>query len=718
MNLEAGGQIKHYRLVEKLGQGGMGIVWKASDLKLERDIAIKFLLDGYVNNPAHKELFEQEARAAAALRHPNIVTIHSVEEVDGRIFFTMEYIDGLPLSRYIVPGGIPLKRFLQIAVPLAAAVAAAHEQGIIHRDLKPGNIMIGQEGILKILDFGLARSFKAFAGAGRDAETLPFILDSELSGTIGYMSPEQIRGETIDRRVDLFALGVVLFELATGTLPFAASSAADMIVAILESDPLSAVELNPTLPKTLQRALYRCLEKDVRYRMESARELLLALEELQGRETSVAASDLPAIAVLPFADMSREKDQAYFCEGIAEEIINALCRVEHLRVASRIAAFQFGDCDLDPREIGRLLRVETLLEGSVRKSGNRLRITAQLIDTSKGFHRWSEAYDREADDIFEIQEEIARAIVRALRVTLGTAERSDPDMSFTAHAQAHDYYLRGRSFYYRYDKRDVAFAQQLFRKAAELDPTYALAHAGIADCLSYEYLYTERSDDIRGRALEAGRRAVELGPDSAQAQASFALALSLGRDERAAARFEEAIRLDPDLFEARYFYARYAFALGGPDQGHPALRGGRPHSAGRLSDAAAHGPDLRRPRPCRGGAAGAEPGRGAGRRATRAQSRRLPRPLHGRQRTGRDGRDRRAGWSGRAGPGPWRPDDSMALYNLGCIYSLAGEADEALGCLERAVALGLTQRGWYEHDSNLDPLRTLPRFQALLAGLP
>lgn len=717
MNLESDVQLNHYRLIEKLGQGGMGVVWKARDLKLERDIAIKFLLDTYSNNPTQKALFEQEARAAAALRHPNIVTIHSVEEADGRVFFTMEYVDGLPLSRYISTGGIPLQRFLEIAVPLTAAVAAAHEQGIIHRDLKPGNILIGKDGSLKILDFGLARSFKPFAGAGRDAETLPFLLDSDLSGTIGYMAPEQIRGETIDCRVDLFALGVVLFELATGTMPFAAASAADMIVAILESDPLSAVELNPAFPRALQRILHRCLEKDVRYRMESAKELLLGLEELQGRESSSAAAELPAIAVLPFADMSREKDQAYFCEGIAEEIINALCRIEHLRVASRIASFQFGDCDLGPREIGRLLRVETLLEGSVRKSGSRLRITAQLIDAGKGFHRWSETFDREAGDIFVIQEEIARAVVRALRVTLGPAEKGELVKTFTSHSQAYDLYLRGRSFYYRYNKRDVAFALQLFRKAAELDPGYALAHAGIADCLSYDYLYAERNDALRERALEAGRKAVELGPGSAQAQASYALALSLGRNERAAAHFDEAIRLDPDLFEARYFYARYAFALGDSakaiglyeeavrirpdDYQSPLLMAQIYDDLGRTEEA-------KRAR-----------SRGVKLVAERLElnpddNRALYMGANGLVALGETARGLE--WAGRARS--LAPDEPMVLYNLGCIYSLAGATEEALGCLERAVSLGLTQRGWYEHDSNLDPLRALPRFQALLAGLP
>ncbi len=715
MELASGVQLGHYRLIEKLGQGGMGVVWKARDLKLGRDIAIKFLTPDIANTPEKRRLFEREARAAASLHHANIVTIHSVEEAEGLVFLTMELIDGLPLNRAIDPGGMALPRLLEVAIPLAGAVAAAHEQGIVHRDLKPANVMIGPGDVLKILDFGLARSAKPLASREGSDETLTAVLDSDLSGTIGYMSPEQIRGEAVDPRTDLFSLGALLFELATGHLPFAANNAADMIVAILESDPLPLAEFNPSLPRALQKILNRCLEKEARYRMESARELVLALEELKGKE-GTHAGDLPAIAVLPFADMSREKDQVYFCEGIAEEIINALCRVGRLRVASRIASFQFGAGDIDPREIGRLLRVEHLLEGSVRKSGTRLRITAQLIDAARGFHRWSETFDRDSGDIFEIQEEIAKAVVRALRVTLGPTEKGELVRTFTSHAQAYDFYLRGRSCYSGYGKRDVALALDMYRKAAELDPDYALAQAGIADCLAYNYLYAERKDEVRRGAQDAARRAVDLAPESALTQASFAMALSLSSDERAPAHFEAAIRLDPDLFEARYFYARYAFAAGHREKAIKLYE-----EASRIRPDDFQSPllmaqiydDLGR----------AEDSQRARRHGVQVVAERLDldpndvRALYmganglvalGEIRKGLE-------WASRARK--LAPDEPMVLYNLGCIYAMAGEVVQAFECLERAVVLGLTQRGWYEHDSNLDSLRRLPRFKALLDSL-
>ena len=552
----------NYRLLEKLGEGGMGVVWKARDLKLDRDVAVKFLPEGAVDDPERRAFFERESKAVAALSHPNIVTIFAVDEAEGTSFFTMELVDGQPLSRLVEPGGVALDRFLEIALPLAGAVAAAHARGIIHRDLKPQNIMIDATGTLKILDFGLARILLPLSRMLARDEGSTATLDADFAGTIAYMSPEQLRGLPVDHRTDLFSLGVVLFEWATGRLPFGGKTGPERIAGALKEEPMSAIDLNPRLPRSLDRILRHCLEKEPRYRMASARDLRDELETLR-LSAGEGRTGIPSIAVLPFADMSREKDQAYFCDGIAEEIINALCRVQGLRVASRTGSFQFKDTAADLREIGNRLRVESVLEGSVRKSDSRLRITVQLIEAARGFHLWSESYDREFHDVFAIQQEIAHSVVRALRVTLSPREKGALAEVPTSEVQAYDYYLRGRSFYYRYGRHDIEFALQLFSRAIELDPGYALAHAGLADCWSYIYLYSERKDAVRLQAEAAGCRAVEIAPDSAQAQASFAVALSLGpRKEEAKAAFEKAIELDPTLFEAWYFYARHVFAGG------------------------------------------------------------------------------------------------------------------------------------------------------------
>ena len=433
-----------------------------------------------------------------------------------------------------------------------------------------------------------------------------------------------------------------------------------------------------------------------------------------------AAGPAPSIAVLPFADMSQNGDQAYFCDGIAEEIISALSRIAGLRVASRTSSFRVRPPAGDSREIGRRLGVQTLLEGSVRKSGDHLRISVQLIDAVNGFHLWSERYDRQLIDIFPIQDEIAQNVVQALEITLSPAENCALRKPATHDIQAYDCYLRGRKFYYEYSPRAMEFALQMFRRAIELDANYAQAYAGLADCWSYTYLYSDRSDAVRAQADGASLKAVELDPGSAQALASRGLSLSLsGRNEEANRAFEAAIRIAPDLFEARYFYARHAFALGQlelavtqyegamrarpEDYQSPLLVAQSYDDLGRHADAAASRKQgvslaerhlLLNPDDARAQYMAAN---GLAALGERERSRRfLDRAL------------------------AIQPDDPMLRYNAGCIFAMLELPEPALDCLEKAARGGLTQRGWYLHDSNLDPLRSLPRFQELLVimGLP
>ncbi len=709
----------HYRLAEKLGVGGMGVVWKARDLKLERDVAVKFLTEGSSLAPERKAALEREARAVAALRHPNIVTIYSIDEAEGLFFYTMELIQGTPLSRITTPGGMEFDRFLSIAFPLTEAVAAAHDRGIIHRDLKPGNIMIEPDGTLKILDFGLAQVVRPVFPSAPGPEQETATVESGLSGTLCYMSPEQIRGETVDHRTDLFSFGIVLFELATGSLPFQGKTAADMISSILRDEPRSALEFNPRLPAAIDEVFRGLLEKDVRTRVAAARSLRDSLERLRRESTAGKTGGVPSVAVLPFADMSPDKNQAYFCEGIAEEIINALGRVHNLRVASRTASFPMAGkpAGADFLEIGRRLNVGTLLEGSVRKAENRLRITVQLLEAASGHQLWSEVFDREGRDIFSIQEEIARNVVRALQVALNPKEKGDLIKHSTRNVQAYDYYLRARQFYYRYTKRDIEFALQLFTRATELDPGFASAFAGLADCWSYIFLYAERKESVRRQAEAAGKRAVDLDPESAQAQASSAVALSLGgRGEEAEKLFESAVKIDPELFEAWYFYARHCFVKGETEKAirlYEEARRVRPDDYQAPLLMAQLYEEMGQP----------EKARDSQRRGIELVEARLElhpddvRALY----MGANGficlgeMERGLKWNRRARE--IAPDESMVLYNLGCNYAMAGEPDEALSCLEKAVSLGLTQKGWFAHDGNLDSLRNLPRFQELMRTL-
>jgi len=424
----------------------------------------------------------------------------------------------------------------------------------------------------------------------------------------------------------------------------------------------------------------------------------------------------PSVAVLPFSDMSKEGDQGYFCDGIAEEIINALSRVEGLWVSSRTSSFQLRR-RTDSHEAGRRLRVRTLLEGSVRKAGDRLRIGVELTDTNTGFQLWSAQYDRDLDDIFAIQEDVAQNVVRELAVTLSPGESVALRTSPTGDVRAYECYLRGRGFYYRYSPRDVRYGLELFKRATEIDPDYAQAYAGIADCWSYLYLYADRTDRVREEAMRASGRAVEMDPDSAPAQASYGLSLSLnGQDHEAEAAFATATRLNPGLFEAHYFHARHCFAKG------------------RIEEAVAHYEQAMEARPddfqspllvaqsyeALGRAAAASETRRRGIRAAERHlelnpddARAVYMAANGFVGLG-DGVRGRA-WADRALR--MAPEDPMLLYNVGCIYSMLGAIDPALDCLEGAVKRGLTQRGWYENDSNLDPLRENPRFVELLASL-
>jgi adenylate cyclase len=425
----------------------------------------------------------------------------------------------------------------------------------------------------------------------------------------------------------------------------------------------------------------------------------------------------PSVAVLPFTDMSRERDQAYFCEGIAEEITNALSRVAGLRVASRTTAFRFRAGAADHREIAHRLRVRTLLEGSVRKWDDHLRIAVELADARSGYQLWSERYDRETRDIFAVQDEIARAVVGALSLALTPLQAARMWRPGTREVRAYDCYLRGRKLHERYATLEVQSALKLFSRAVELDPAYPQAHAGLADCWSYLYLYHDRSEANRANAERASLQAVTLDPESAQAQASRGLALSLsGRDEEAERAFEVAIRLDPGLFEAHYFYARHAFASG---QAAKALR--LYEEAMRV-----------RPEDYQAPLLSAQIYEDYGRAAEAAAVRRLG-VERARRHLELDPDDARALYmaaNGLAALGEgerareWaqhacelRPDDGMVLYNVACVFSLLGLRDPALDCLEKAIRSGLRQRGWYEHDSNLDPLRSYQRFQELLAEL-
>jgi len=719
MTLATGRILSHYKLIELIGEGGMGAVWRAKDQTLGREVALKVLDAEAASNPERLAMFEREARAIAALNHPNIVTIFEIDKAEGLHFIVMELVRGGSLEKLIEPGGLPLKKLLDVAIAVTEAIGAAHKQGITHRDLKPSNIMLSETVRVKVVDFGLAVLSPPESSVKGEAPTTLTARSDEgfMAGTLPYMSPEQVQGLEVNGRSDIFSTGVILYEMATGRQPFEGANSSALIASILRDVPVPPTRLNPQLPLRLGRIISSCLEKDPKQRWQTAAELRRALEDIRSDLDDETHSIDRSVAVLPFRDMSPDHDQDYLCEGIAEEIMIALGKVGGLRVASRPSAFRFKSDDADITEVGEKLGVSTLLDGSVRKSGDRLRISVELIDAADGFRLWSDRYDRDIKDVFAVQDEIARRVVEALQLTLSAGERDALRKTSTRDVNAYEYYLRGRKFFYKYDKRGVAFARELFERAISIDPAYARAYAGIADCHSFQYLYVGRDPVNLEKAAVAAAQAIELDPELAEAHASLGTALSLrGRHTEAEDAFRTAIRLNSDLFEAHYFYARDSFAQGKTEQAireyEEAVRS-RPEDYQAPLLMAQIYDDLGRP----------EEAAASRRRGVAIAEEYLKlNPDDARAfYMGANGlvalaeHEKGLDWARRALA--LEPDDSMVIYNVACIYSLAGRAAEALDLIERAVDAGLTQRGWLEHDSNLDLIRKEPRFQALLKRL-
>ena len=552
----------------------MGEVYRARDPKLNRDVALKILPDAFARDADRLARFGREARVVAALNHPHIVTIFSIEEHDGVPFMTMELIDGSTLDKLIPGGGLAPARFFDIAIALADALSAAHRKHIIHRDLKPTNVMVTDEGRVKVLDFGLARAVDADAiDLGEDATRLGTEVGT-IVGTMPYMSPEQIEARPLDHRTDLFSLGVMLYELATGARPFRGDSPAALMSSILKDHLRPIAERRADFPEDVCRVIDRCLEKEPRHRIQTATEIHGQLKaSRRAWESGAAQSPKPAapdtilrpvergvsIAVLAFTDMSASKDQDWFCDGIAEEILNALTSLEGLRVAARTSAFSFKGKGDDLRTIGEKLNVTTVLEGSVRREENRVRITVQLSEVANGYQLWSERYDRELKDIFDMQDEIAKAIAERLRLTLAGSKGDRLVAQATTNVEAYQFYLRGRALV---DRRgaSVPAGLDLLRTAAELDPGYSLAWAGIADALTVlAYSGAARGSDSKSQALAAAKRSIALDPASAAGHTALACATLLFENNRAMAKqeFERALDLSPSYGMGRCWYANF-----------------------------------------------------------------------------------------------------------------------------------------------------------------
>jgi TolB-like protein len=557
-----GKTVSHYKITEKLGQGGMGVVYRAEDTKLKRTVALKFLPSDMTSDPQTVERLVHEARAAAALDHPNICTIYEIGEDESHTYIAMAHVEGKTLTDTLARGPLDVNRVLGIVAQVAEGLREAHEKGIVHRDIKPANIMITARGRAKIMDFGLAKL----------AGTADLTGDTYTAGTIAYMSPEQARGEEVDRRTDIWSLGVVLYEMLTGRRPFSGDYEQAVVYSILNEEPAAPSALRPDLPAEIDRIVPKVLSKDPPDRYQSIdgliddlRPLLSEVAPGSSLDESGQARPQPSIAVLPFTNMSADPEQEYFCDGMAEEIISALAQLDGLRVVARTSAFAFKDEKLDIREVGTKLNVTAVLEGSVRKSGNRLRIAAQLVSVEDGYHMWSERYDREVEDVFAIQDEIALAIVDKLKVQLLGKEKAALARKRPESVEAYNLYLKGR---YHWNKRtpdEARRAMEYFRRAVQKDPDYAPAYSGIADVyLILENVAAISPDEAFSEARAAVAKALEIDDSLAEAHASLGWIKMVGDWDwdGGGEELRRAIELNPGYATARQWYAVYLTVTG------------------------------------------------------------------------------------------------------------------------------------------------------------
>jgi serine/threonine protein kinase/Tfp pilus assembly protein PilF len=729
-----GQTVSHYRVTSKLGSGGMGVVYEAEDTKLGRHVALKFLPADMAQDAGSLERFQREARAASALNHPGICTVYEIDQHEGQHFIAMELLEGETLGERVRRGPFELGALLEVGTQIADALESAHAKGIVHRDLKPANIFVNARGQAKILDFGLAKIERARpAGGAEHSEAPTAVQPNELTtagstmGTVSYMSPEQARGQVTDARTDLFSLGTVLYQMAAGVLPFQGETSAVVFEAILNREPPPLSQANPSLPAELNRILGKALEKDRSLRYQTATDLKTDLLRLKrdsdsgGRRAAELSDSRPgpakapekSIAVLYFENLSGVKEDEYLRDGVTEDIITELSKIKGLKILSRPTVLPYRDKSVTAAQVGQQLKAAFVLAGSIRRGGNRLRITAQLVDAPTDSLVWSERYDREMADVFEVQDEIARKIAQALRITLSPQEQEALAAKPTDNLQAYDLYLRGKSYARRLTRQDLEFALQMFENAVALDPRFALAHAAIANSCAQYNQHFDRAPQWIDRAKTASQTASALGSDSPDIQVAEAWILyAEGKYDEAVRRVREAIARKGDAEGAYYLLGRALFAAG------------KYQEVADMAEAAvaAAGEDYNIYVPIHN-AFGALGKKDALRNVVlqriqvlEAHLKKFPEDARGRtllatdyahvERVDDAFRDANLAMA-------LRPNDAMVMYNVACVFGQLGRKPEALEALRKAKEAGWKDATWARRDPDLAILHGDPDFEKL-----